>query len=79
MTAVAYEKVRRQLEEYSKNTEWANQNADKLQEYLGEFVAIGEQKILGVAPDEEELKTKFGAVVGLYIEHVMKKGLLWIL
>lgn len=79
MTTISYERIEKELKEYSRNSEWANKNVKSLQRYVGKYVAISGEKIIGSSYNAEELKDKYNNIPGVFIEYVVKKGLLWIL
>ena len=59
--------VLRKFKKFQENFEFANKNLERIQEHLGEYVAIGNGEILGFSEDKMALLRKFASVEGLFV------------
>lgn len=56
-----------------------NKHYNELQSHLGQYVAIGNGKILEYLPDRETLVKKYQNVAGLFVELITPDSIPWIL
>ncbi len=75
---VSPEEIKKLLQ-FKENFVIFNKQYSKLQEHLGEYVAIGDGKILGFSPEKDALLNKFQKVSGLFVEQVTSESIPWIL
>ncbi len=67
------------LRRFSDNHKWLNENFEKLQEYVGRYVAIDNGAVIGIGKTREELERRFSDRPGVYIELISPAKLVWLL
>jgi hypothetical protein len=75
----AKERLIADLAEFERNAIWASENRDRLQEYLDQYIAVLDQKMVGFSDDPNELYRRFGDRRDVHISWVGPPDLLWVL
>jgi hypothetical protein len=79
VTLSAEQRLIADLKEFERNAIWAMENRRNLQEYLDQYIAVKDQKLVGVADDPMVLYRRFAAHREVYITWVGPPDLLWVL
>lgn len=64
---------------FEANCRWATAHDDELQKYVWRFVAIDDERLLGVAETWEELRKKYAGREALFVTQVTPPDLAWVL
>ncbi len=67
------------LVKFKENFAIFNKKYSELQEHLGEYVAIGDGRVLGFSSDVEVLLNEYKNVPGLFVRLITPKNIHWIL
>lgn len=69
----------RKFQKFKKNFETVNSKFKDLQEHVGQYVAVGNGRILEYSNDKNSLINKFKHIEGLYVDLVTPENVFWIL
>lgn len=71
--------VLRSFTEFRKNVQYVLANYQLLKEHVGEYVAIGNGRILDFSKKRSDLLKKYNDVEGLFVELITSSNMAWIL
>lgn len=67
------------FQKFSDSVKVAFGSFELLQKHIGEYVAVGEGKILGFSDNKEELMKRYASIEGLFVDLITPHNILWIL
>ena len=65
------------LKRFTKNYEWFNRNFNSLERYTGRYVAVDDERVIGVAATRADLLQRFSDRKGVFIELITPSNLIW--
>lgn len=64
---------------FRNNFELFNRKYEEFKTHIGEYVAISDGKVMGFGSTDKEMRQKYGAIEGVFIDLITADNILWIL
>ncbi len=72
------EKMRKEYHEYHRNYLWFNSHYNCFEQYKGKYIAVFNEKIVGISKSKKYLENKCKDMVGVYIDYIPEKDVIWV-